>query len=1225
MSKNVSKNGSKKSNYLEIDCDKLIDIVQKSTKKNYLARNQDGKIVQNVANIGAKKGQIGKLERPGEYYGIAVEFLENVKILLTDYTIIKILKLMKKENYTSALNILDIVDINELYYVLHTWFQHATTQYENEIKINFDNESYHDLDHWIKTVRSDPLPGKIKIMEIGFNEKTGGSVLPPDWIDKCFDNGTCVHKQMDKLETRIGKPPATYAIIYSMVIQQQDELITDPSKLDYSIIFYLDLIDGKIMANQFTKLKKKYMDYHYVKYGDTLIGFKLADILEPKKNINGVKQVGIFVSRLQKCIRRGRYGSSVLRDTINNLNECPNYNLPEHGFIRVSSAKQLVWRLFISILEDCRPYTTKSNEIGLLELILLVLITQKCQEYKFTKQILELITITALLAQYNDTPNDLFDWRKLPEAKSTPINEKSPYHTSLSLALDNVIMMSGDRYMLSKLYSAKNNFEIFNRPKDKNLSSESFNLVNKDICQDILLTSIDHHCRPNIILYYQACIPVSMTTKEISKYIWNISSSYNIRSTKTKNIVDPILREIQLYFHQNLDKDITTDIKSTSQAKTLNVEPNYHVKRSSFLILFGNKYRYKKLEVILAGTIETPARIKIDNEWTYSNDINIINAYPPRWIYTNKIDPPFGFEWKKNKFHTEIIDGKPYVDGNLIEFFDGSSLIKSITPNITTSCNSSTYNLVINFLSGIDIDFKTILELKSTGKTKIYNWIPKKSDYHKLDMDLVKSVYTKLYNQFNNNIMVGPCDRMGNKMHNSINYSLEGKIWAVLNLFHYLYPETLKPKGTLNFYLNKETQGYVHLISCLQQILFDNTKITGLIPKIKTKLWDHQLETVNTIIAGFKSGQHGFGDASDVGSGKTLTALQIAVHLIKSNNLTHSGILVLLPGNKLIKTWQDELEKHTVGFDIILHKPSGIVNNINRNTIIISTMGRIRDNPINHKWLLVVIDECLSVQNKNALQTEQAFIQSLMSKYLIMMSATFFRTRFDKLYYMLKMLQTGLPEMRQYLDTILIESIIAKIPKNNRKWITNINYFKLDTNTINQYNNIEKKYTNVETKYSKLTSFLVSNSDVNKLVVKQLRKLILNLEKQNRRCLIYARSSTEAELWSKKLNISIYPKKGNHCIVSYHDGTYGLNDLVIYDTIVMRPCQPDSLPQIKGRLNRPGQESNDLYIEYFLIQDTIEEGLLIRMNIASQFVHQYIMPLAKFYDISVNHKKYSNH
>ena len=36
----------------------------------------------------------------------------------------------------------------------------------------------------------------------------------------------------------------------------------------------------------------------------------------------------------------------------------------------------------------------------------------------------------------------------------------------------------------------------------------------------------------------------------------------------------------------------------------------------------------------------------------------------------------------------------------------------------------------------------------------------------------------------------------------------------------------------------------------------------------------------------------------------------------------------------------------------------------------------------------------------------------------------------------------------------------------------------------------------------------------------------------------------------------------------------------------------------------------------------IEEGLLIRMAIASQFIQKYIMPLSKFYDISVRHTKY---
>ncbi|AGF85442.1 helicase family protein [Moumouvirus goulette] len=72
----------------------------------------------------------------------------------------------------------------------------------------------------------------------------------------------------------------------------------------------------------------------------------------------------------------------------------------------------------------------------------------------------------------------------------------------------------------------------------------------------------------------------------------------------------------------------------------------------------------------------------------------------------------------------------------------------------------------------------------------------------------------------------------------------------------------------------------------------------------------------------------------------------------------------------------------------------------------------------------------------------------------------------------------------------------------------------------------------------------------------------------------------------------------------------------------MRPPTPDTLPQIKGRLSRPGQKSDNLYLEYFVLKNTIDEGLILRMNIASKFLHQYIMPLSKFYDISVNYSQY---
>ncbi|BCS82730.1 helicase [Cotonvirus japonicus] len=1215
----------------DADFANLIKIVETSTRKKLIAREFNGKLVANIANFGGKKGNHVKLQRNGEYYGIGVELLEDVKQLLTDKLVIRILKLLGQENYSTPLNILGLTSLDELQYILHMWLEHACDQYDHSLE-NY-KKAYPVYNDWIKTVRSDALPGKVKITDIGFNEKTGGSVLPTDWIDREFVNGAAVHDEMNKLETRTGKPPATYAIIYTMEIQKQDTIITDMSKISFEIVCYINFVNGKFTSEIVCGSKTKLRKCSYVKYDKMLIGFNIDDILVPKKTNSKLHEVSILVSRLQKCIRRGKQAAFVLNKTIDELNESPNYNLPEHGFMRVSASKQLVWRLFISILEDCRPYAVdkSSPELSLLDLILLVLITQKCSEYKFNANVLESIKITALLAQYNDTKKDLFNWRKLPESESICLNVKSHYHAAITLALDNIIMMSGDRRMLKKLCSAKDKFNVFARPVTKNLTPNSFKLSDNETCQDVILSSIDHHCKPSIILLYQACIPVSMSTREISKYIWDTSSSHNIRSKKTNQKSDLILRQIQGFFHEECDiPPESTEIKPCTITK---IKPNICVSRSSFLILFGFKYRNKQRDVILAGTIEKPARVKIANEWTFSNDKTILNAYPKRYVDVSKINPPFGFQWTKKKYFTEIIDGKPYVDNVKIDFFNASDVLISTIPNVETNCNSKTRKLVVNVLSGLDLDFTTILNLRTSGKNQIVNWVPSKSDSDKLDLNLIKCVYTKLFNQYNNIITIGPCDRSGNKMHNSINYYLEGKIWAVMNLLHYLYPDTIIPTQLLNFRINNTTQGYVHMTSSLREILFSNTKITGsplfprsqknkVIPKIITKLWDHQQETVNTILTGFKSGRHGFGDASDVGSGKTLTSISIAVQLIERETITHSAIIVLLPGNKLIDTWRQELEKHTQNFDVKYHKPSGDIGTINRNTIVISTMARIRENPIDHPWLLVVIDECLSVQNKNALQTEQAFIQSLMSKYLLMMSATFFRTRFDKLYYMLKMLQSGLPEQRQYLDAILVETIVSKIPINNRKWTSNTNYFELDSITRKEYDKINSKNISDEIKYSKLISYLTNNSQVNDLIVLQLKKLIKNLEKQQRKCLIYARSKTEANLWSEKLNIPIYPEKGDHCITTYHDGTYGLNDLVIYDTIVMRPPNPDSLQQIKGRLNRHGQKCNDLFIEYFFLKNTIEEGLMIRLNIASNFVHQYIMPLAKFYKVSVNHGNY---
>jgi len=80
----------------EIDYPALIKIAESYSKNSYQGVEINGKLRLNVANVGAKIGDIAKLERSGEYYGIAVELLGDVKPLLTSQFIVRIINLLKK-------------------------------------------------------------------------------------------------------------------------------------------------------------------------------------------------------------------------------------------------------------------------------------------------------------------------------------------------------------------------------------------------------------------------------------------------------------------------------------------------------------------------------------------------------------------------------------------------------------------------------------------------------------------------------------------------------------------------------------------------------------------------------------------------------------------------------------------------------------------------------------------------------------------------------------------------------------------------------------------------------------------------------------------------------------------------------------------------------------------------------------------------------------------------
>ncbi|AYV78965.1 MAG: DEAD/SNF2-like helicase, partial [Edafosvirus sp.] len=574
-----------------------------------------------------------------------------------------------------------------------------------------------------------------------------------------------------------------------------------------------------------------------------------------------------------------------------------------------------------------------------------------------------------------------------------------------------------------------------------------------------------------------------------------------------------------------------------------------------------------------------------------------------------------------------------------VKAFDASSLLISINNPVVIDLEGPFKNIVEHALYIKDNEYKQfelnmlmrhIAWLRNKmNDFRIFDW-KKYVEKSKIDQIVWRQLITRFMTD--SEIQIGPVNRSGNKVQNSISFLYEGVMWRLLNMLNMLYPEAIKASGDLKFQINKNTIGYKNIMDILKILFFkkksENVKNKTIV-EIKTILWDHQHQTVEKIVNGFINfGRKGYGDASCTGSGKSLVALAVMAKILKHNtdkNINnYIGFLVLLPTTKLYKTWNDEINKHTEGFDVIEQKANGFLNKMpKQNSIVLSTLGRTREHPLDYPWQLVVIDECLTVQNKDSLQTESAWRQVACSQFgTLMMSAGFFRSRFDKLFYMLKMLQSGLPEKIEYLDTILSECIVCNISENSRKWITNITKYKLPNELRIKYDKIASQNKAYEKLYIELTKFLYDNCDYISYFINKIKKL----EEKDEDCkiLIYAKSKEEANAIAECGKINRYPDMSSnykHTVVSYNEGTYGLNDLVSHNTILMRPYLPDLLFQMKGRLDRPGQQKDILNLEYILIENTIEEAWLYRLEMAQNFHNKFIMPLAEFYELAVKVNK----
>lgn len=1237
---------------------------------SYKAVLASNKMVKNVANLGLKKFMRATIERGGEYVGFTIEVQEDVDYLITDYRIKTAIKFISKNDYDSSARELNIHPYylkygdNIVLLGLKLWFEANKIDIPN-ILLNLDDIGKNEIAPTILRHRHCCINKKLIIISSGINNKTNNPVVPLEWIGREFDNGDILHEEMNKLPWRAGKPPVTFCCIYSMIVCN-NKIQND--KAFHTNETVLLVIDKNVHVNIYPITKQtldninSYSNYIHLKLASILIAIDKC-LINTSKNFTRTENVGYLSSLLQKCLRRGNYNTSLLVSTINKLYDSPPYNLPEQKFIRVSGQRQLFWRSFISIVEEISGYDT-TDLYDLLDIFGLAIVCQVDPDIRFKRVVINKLIGTLLSLQ---SAIHIWDWR---QGNSTDVSNELDYkdhriEDSLKLAYFNMPMMQGDRKMITKTINLIKNDYVF--PKINKLQNipQSDYLIEKET----KLVAMDMHCYPNILIRLQGSIPwIPKSNEELSdmsKFIWEYNSKYNFRLNtlqhydKMINTKRKILLDIQNYLINKPQSVITksiikSDIVIVKNDDDMNI--SQRIKRLSFILIFGRKIKIPHYEITITGTNDKPCRVKkpsikntiyVDNEERdrverkcfdlMNKGIEIILPPPPeyyRWTIPSKVIISTKTINNKTKF---------YVNNIEVDLFDGSKVIEKIKYNDKYTLSDRLEELIketlyYDYSLNVHNDLLELLEIANMRRYlhdyKVYDW---KKYGEKIPYKVWIQIYAriKMAHMTEKNsyeIYIGPIDRGGNKTHNSISYRYEGVIWRIMIVLSALFPNVIIHKSDNIFQFNKNEQ-YLDLINDLNEIIKPKTNnvVYNFDPKINTKLWDHQLLTGNKIVEGFANGIRGYGDASCVGAGKTLTALFVIQKLYernKNNNDTnYSGYVIMLPTDKLYDTWKDEINKHTTGFEIIFQTSQGKIDNtIKSNSIVITTMGRMREHPIIHSWTLVIIDECLTVQNKDALQTEEAWRQSLISQYgVLMMSATFFRSRFDKLLYMLKMLQTGIPENQIYLDTLLTEHMVCNIKENDRVWTTNISRIEMNKKTKKIYDETLRKSngSSYEKIYNNLLKVINDNIDYVDLIMNEIK--MIEKENPKNKILIYAKSKEEADNIALRMEDNVWrfgQEKSNkrHTVLSYAEGTFGLNSLTNHNVILTRPVEPDRIVQMKGRLDRMGQQEKILNIRYILIKDTIEEAGIYRLELANHFHKNYIMPLAEFYKIAIEKK-----
>lgn len=287
--------------------------------------------------------------------------------------------------------------------------------------------------------------------------------------------------------------------------------------------------------------------------------------------------------------------------------------------------------------------------------------------------------------------------------------------------------------------------------------------------------------------------------------------------------------------------------------------------------------------------------------------------------------------------------------------------------------------------------------------------------------------------------------------------------------------------------------------------------------------------------------------------------------------------------------------------------------------MVITTLARARDKPFHAHpgWDLVVIDECLSVQNDTAVQTMEAWRQVAASRFgVLMLSATFFRSSFKRLFYMIRMLRSALPRTEPYLAALLREHITVFVPENRRSWSLLFQPVPLGASLINYQQLLADSSTasrEHRSLWSELRSFLRKHYEKTTLI-NAFASEATRLQQLGRRPVLFANSDAEAARIMAAVpgahGLNDVDKLGP-LVLTVNRHSHGLNLQDRCDAVISRPQPGDIIEQMKGRIDRPGQPKKNLILVVLFASETIEEAEAANIRLCGAFFRQWLDPLSK--------------